>query len=41
MAGVTALGEMLAFALANQGDGILLTRPIYGRFEVVLGLKQG
>ncbi len=31
--GVTATCSMLAFALADQGDGILLMRPIYGKME--------
>jgi 1-aminocyclopropane-1-carboxylate synthase len=41
MNGVTALGEVLAFALANQGDAIMVSRPIYGRFEVDFGVKAG
>jgi 1-aminocyclopropane-1-carboxylate synthase len=41
MAGVTALSEMLAFALADPGDGIMMCRPIYGRFEVDFGVKAG
>lgn len=41
MNGVTALGEMLAFALANPGDGILMNRPIYGRFKVDFSVKAG
>jgi 1-aminocyclopropane-1-carboxylate synthase len=41
MAGVTALSEMLAFALADPGNGIMMCRPIYGRFEVDFGVKAG
>jgi 1-aminocyclopropane-1-carboxylate synthase len=41
MAGMTALSEMLAFALADPGDGIMMCRPIYGRFEVDFGVKAG
>ncbi|OBT81264.1 hypothetical protein VE02_10152 [Pseudogymnoascus sp. 03VT05] len=31
--GVTAICSMLAFMLGDVGDGILLMRPIYGKFE--------
>ena len=31
-AGVTALNEMIAFNLTDEGQGILLGRPIYGAF---------
>ena len=31
-AGVTGLNEMIAFSLTDEGDGILLGRPIYGSF---------
>lgn len=31
--GVTAILSMLAFMLGDVGDGILLMRPIYGKFE--------
>ncbi|OBT68851.1 hypothetical protein VE03_02044 [Pseudogymnoascus sp. 23342-1-I1] len=31
--GVTAICSMLAFILGDVGDGILLMRPIYGKFE--------
>lgn len=30
----TALHDMLAWAMADPGDAILLNRPIYGRFEL-------
>jgi 1-aminocyclopropane-1-carboxylate synthase len=32
---------MIAFALADAGDGILLTRPVYGRYELDFGMKAG
>lgn len=35
----TALGSMLGLALAEAGDGILVARPIYGRFELDYGLE--
>jgi 1-aminocyclopropane-1-carboxylate synthase len=41
MASVTALSEMLAFALADPGDGIMMCRPIYRQFEVDFGVKAG
>lgn len=31
--GVTAICSMLAFILGDVGDGILLMRPIYGKFD--------
>ena len=31
-AGVTGLNEMVAFNLTDDGEGILLGRPIYGSF---------
>jgi 1-aminocyclopropane-1-carboxylate synthase len=31
--GVSAICAMLAFILGNPGDGVLLMRPIYGKFE--------
>jgi 1-aminocyclopropane-1-carboxylate synthase len=37
----TALGGMLGFALAEPGDGILTSRPIYGRFELDYGVEAG
>lgn len=30
----TALHEVLAFSLGDSGDGVLLSRPGYGRFEL-------
>lgn len=37
----TALGDMLGFTLAEPGDGILVSRPMYGRFEFDYGVKAG
>ena len=37
----TALHEVLAFSLAEPGDGILTSRPYYGRFELDFGNKAG
>jgi 1-aminocyclopropane-1-carboxylate synthase len=31
--GVTAVISMLSFILGNPDDGILLMRPVYGKFE--------
>ncbi|KAF4635925.1 hypothetical protein G7Y89_g2172 [Cudoniella acicularis] len=36
-AGLTAIHEMLALSLGDPGDGILVSRPIYGRFELDFG----
>lgn len=35
----TALHEVLAFCLGDPGDGILISRPCYGRFELDFGNK--
>lgn len=35
----TALHEILAFSLAEPGEGILVSRPYYGRFELDFGNK--
>jgi aspartate/methionine/tyrosine aminotransferase len=35
--GVTSIEDMLAFNLADPGDGILVSAPIYGRFELDFG----
>lgn len=35
----TALGHMLGFSLAEPGDGILVSRPVYGRFELDYGVE--
>ncbi|KAH8805356.1 acc synthase [Xylogone sp. PMI_703] len=37
--GVTPILEMLGFSLGDPGDGILVNRPIYGRFELDFGTK--
>ena len=31
-AGVTGLNEMITLSLADEGEGILLGRPVYGAF---------
>jgi len=31
--GVSAICGMLGFVLGDPGDGVLLMRPIYGKFE--------
>jgi 1-aminocyclopropane-1-carboxylate synthase len=35
--GVTSIENMLAFSLGDPGDGILVSGPIYGRFELDFG----
>jgi aspartate/methionine/tyrosine aminotransferase len=37
----TALGGILGFTVAEPGDGILVSRPIYGRFELDYGVEAG
>ncbi|CDM37894.1 unnamed protein product [Penicillium chrysogenum] [Penicillium roqueforti FM164] len=37
----TSLGSMLGHSLAESGDGILVSRPIYGRFELDYGVESG
>ena len=32
---------MLGFTLAEPGDGILISRPAYGRFELDYGVEAG
>ncbi|KAL2853786.1 pyridoxal phosphate-dependent transferase [Aspergillus pseudoustus] len=39
--GCSAAGNMLAFALAEAGDGVLVSRPVYGRFELDYGVQGG
>lgn len=39
--GVTALDDVLGFVLADPGDGILASRPIYGRFRLDFGNRSG
>lgn len=40
-AGLTAMHEMVALALGDPGDGVLVSRPIYGRFELDFGNTAG
>ncbi|KAF5855610.1 hypothetical protein ETB97_008883 [Aspergillus alliaceus] len=37
--GVTAIGNMLGLTLAEPSDGILVSRPVYGRFELDYGVE--
>ncbi|OLN89071.1 1-aminocyclopropane-1-carboxylate synthase-like protein 1 [Colletotrichum chlorophyti] len=39
--GATAVQSVLAFALASPGEGILTSRPVYGRFELDFGNEMG
>ncbi|KAL4968004.1 pyridoxal phosphate-dependent transferase [Aspergillus stella-maris] len=39
--GCSAAGSMLSFALAEPGDGVLVSRPVYGRFELDYGIEGG
>lgn len=39
--GLTAIHEMLALALGDPGDGVLVSRPIYGGFELDFGNTAG
>ncbi|KAK2005442.1 1-aminocyclopropane-1-carboxylate synthase, partial [Colletotrichum eremochloae] len=39
--GATAVHSILAFALASPGEGILTSRPVYGRFELDFGNEMG
>lgn len=38
---LTAIHEMLGNALGEPGDGILVSRPVYGRFELDFGNTNG
>ncbi|KAM5454881.1 putative secondary metabolism biosynthetic enzyme [Microsporum audouinii] len=38
---IPSLNELLAFTLADEGDGILTSRPIYGRFKFDWGTRPG
>ncbi|KDB25499.1 hypothetical protein H109_02671 [Trichophyton interdigitale MR816] len=38
---IPSLSEQLAFALAEAGDGMLVSRPIYGRFRMDWGNRAG
>jgi bifunctional pyridoxal-dependent enzyme with beta-cystathionase and maltose regulon repressor activities len=37
----TSLGNILGFNLAAPGEGILISRPVYGRFELDYGIEAG
>ncbi|KAJ5391286.1 hypothetical protein N7509_006776 [Penicillium cosmopolitanum] len=37
----TSLGNMLGFNLAERGEGIIVNRPVYGRFELDYGVEAG
>jgi aspartate/methionine/tyrosine aminotransferase len=39
--GTTAIAEMLAFTLANDGDGVLLDQPVYSSHEKDLRFRTG
>ncbi|KAL5000447.1 pyridoxal phosphate-dependent transferase [Aspergillus recurvatus] len=39
--GCSAAGNMLSFALAEPGDAVLVSRPVYGRFELDYGVEGG
>lgn len=36
----TAMHDILAWGVANPGDGFLTSRPVYGRFELDFGNKS-
>ncbi|EFR00199.1 1-aminocyclopropane-1-carboxylate synthase 11 [Nannizzia gypsea CBS 118893] len=38
---IPSLSEQLAFTLAEAGDGMLVSRPVYGRFRVDWGSRAG
>ncbi|KAH8701676.1 1-aminocyclopropane-1-carboxylate synthase [Talaromyces proteolyticus] len=37
----TSIGSILGLTLADPGDAVLVSRPIYGRFELDYGLEAG
>ena len=39
--GLTAIHELVGRSLADPGDGLLVSRPIYGRFELDFGNTAG
>ncbi|ERT00432.1 hypothetical protein HMPREF1624_03803 [Sporothrix schenckii ATCC 58251] len=39
--GLTAIHELVGYSLADPGDGILVSRPVYGRFELDFGNTSG
>ena len=40
-AGLTAIHELIGYSLADPGDAILVSRPVYGRFELDFGNTSG
>lgn len=40
-AALTSIHEMVGLSIADSGDGILVSRPIYGRFELDFGNTAG
>jgi aspartate/methionine/tyrosine aminotransferase len=38
---LTAIHEVLGYSLGDPGDGILVSRPVYGRFELDFGNTDG
>lgn len=36
----TAMHDILAWGVADPGDGVLTSRPVYGRFELDFGNKS-
>ena len=40
-AAATGLHDILAFSLCGEGEGVLTSRPYYGRFEIDFGNKAG
>ncbi|KAF1933589.1 PLP-dependent transferase [Didymella exigua CBS 183.55] len=40
-AAATGLHDVLAFSLCAEGEGVLTSRPYYGRFEIDFGNKSG
>lgn len=40
-AGLTAIHEMVGLSLGDPGDGVLVSRPYYGRFELDFGNTAG
>lgn len=40
-AAATGLHDVLAYSLCAEGEGILTSRPYYGRFEIDFGNKSG
>lgn len=39
--GLTAIHELVGYSLADPGDAILVSRPVYGRFELDFGNTNG